>query len=251
MLIGIVALLSVVLALYSVRQQRQAEAQAQAERRNLYGAQMNMVGQAWQNGNVGGVLDLLRRHIPNPGQEDLRGFEWFYYWRLSHQSPISLPQPDLVQGLAYAPDGTWLAVALDNGNIRLLDVVSRQELRTLQGHSDKVYIVAIAPDGQAIASASWDHTVRLWDAATGQPRKVLQAHDDKVLSVAFSPNGRYLASGDSRGIVHLWEAATGRWLARLEPNSNLISALAFSPDNKLLATANGVSRCSFITPRRF
>lgn len=238
MFIGIVALLSLVLALYSTRQRRQAEAVAQAERRNVYAEQMNRIGQAWEAGNVTQVLDLLRRHIPIEGQEDLRGFEWFYYWRLSHQTQMTIQEPDLVQALAYAPDGKWLAVALDNGTINILDVLTRQEIRTLRGHTEKVVAIAIAPDGEIIASASWDGTVRLWDTATGELINTLAAHKAPVFSLAYSPNGEYLASGDSQGIVHLWDGE-GRWRAQLEPKSNIVAALAFSPDSQRLATANG------------
>lgn len=238
MLIGIVAVLSLVFAFYSTRQRRQAEAQAEAERRNVYAEQMNHVGQAWEAGNVTKVLELLQRHLPTPNQEDLRGFEWFYYWRLSHQTQTTIPQDDLVQSLTYAPNGQWLAVALDNGTINMVDVVRREVIRSLQGHTERAFAIAVAPDGKTIASGSWDRTVRLWNAETGKSTQMLTAHEHQLFSVAFSPDGKYLASGDSQGIVHLWEAMTGRWLAKLETQSNQVIALAFSPDSRQLATAN-------------
>src|SRR5262249_37753191 len=39
-----------------------------------------------------------------------------------------------------------------------------QPLRTLLGHSDKVWSVAFSPDGTRLISGSSDQTVRLWDA---------------------------------------------------------------------------------------
>ena len=31
--------------------------------------------------NLGHARQLLRIHVPQPGQEDLRGFEWRYFWK--------------------------------------------------------------------------------------------------------------------------------------------------------------------------
>lgn len=237
-MIGILAVLSIVLAFYSTRQRQRTEAQAQVERRNLYAAQMNLVGQAWEAGNVAKMLELLRRHIPQPEQEDLRGFEWFYYWRLSHQSENSIPQPDLIQGLAYAPNGQFLAVGLDNGAIRLVEIQTQREVFMRQGHTNKVWGVAFSPDGKLIASASWDGTVRLWDSTNGQEVHVLQAHTDKVFSVAFSPDGKLVASGDRKGVVNLWEVGSGKLLHSIQLFRNIVYAVAFSPDSRKLATAN-------------
>ncbi len=237
-LTAIIALLSIVLAVYSIWQRRQTETQARVERRDLYAAQMNLVGQAWEAGNVVQVLRLLAEHLPTKGMEDLRGFEWFYYWRLSHQKQRTLPQPDLVQGLAYSSDGKWLAIALENGTIRLLDGTHQQEIHSLRGHHDRVYSVAFAPDSKILASASWDRTIRLWDVTTGLELKVLTLHENKIFSLAYAPNGKLIASGDSQGVVHLWEAATGKWLKSLKPMGNIVYAVAFSSDSAQLATAN-------------
>ncbi|MHC4180329.1 MAG: serine/threonine-protein kinase, partial [Planctomycetota bacterium] len=62
---------------------RQAADEAREEiRRRLYVSNMNVAQQAWQAGNVARVLDLLNRHRRESDQGDLRGFEWYYLWRL-------------------------------------------------------------------------------------------------------------------------------------------------------------------------
>ncbi|HEX4947343.1 MAG TPA: AAA-like domain-containing protein [Blastocatellia bacterium] len=236
--IVIIAVLSLAFALYSIRQRKQAETLAQAERRNLYAAQLNLVGQAWEAGSVVRVQQLLRGHIPTNGHEDLRGFEWFYYWRLSNQKQRTLHQPDLVQGVAFAPDGKWLAVGLDNGSVRILDVVRQEEIHLLKGHTDRVFPVAFSPDSKIVASGSWDRTVRLWNVTTGLELKLLTGHEDKVYSLAFSPNGQLIASGDGKGTMHLWNAATGELIKSLRPQGNVVYSIAFSPDGKRLAAAN-------------
>ena len=52
--------------------------------------------------------------------------------------------------------------------IRIWDVQSHAEVRTLRGHSNSIPALAFSPDGKTLASGSMDQTVKLWDAATGK-----------------------------------------------------------------------------------
>ena len=51
--------------------------------RTLYAAHMNLAEIAREAGNDGRLTDLLDRHLPQPGQADLRGWEWYYLHRQS------------------------------------------------------------------------------------------------------------------------------------------------------------------------
>jgi hypothetical protein len=63
--------------------QRQQAVQArQRAELNLYAADMNLAAQALAAGNRGHALELLRNYRPKAGQEDLRGWEWHYLWKL-------------------------------------------------------------------------------------------------------------------------------------------------------------------------
>jgi hypothetical protein len=91
--------------------------------------------------------------------------------------------------------------------VRLWDLASGREVRTLQGHFDNVWSVAFHPDGTRLASAGWDQTVRIWDIASGLELAVLKGHPDRVLGVAFSPDGNLLATaGGTDQTVRLWDA---------------------------------------------
>lgn len=64
--------------------------------------------------------------------------------------------------IAYAPDGTRLAVASSIG-IWIYDVETGETLDLLVGHNDVVHSIAFSPDGETVISGSPDGTVLLWE----------------------------------------------------------------------------------------
>jgi parallel beta-helix repeat protein len=108
-----------------------------------------------------------------------------------------------------APTGGWPGSGSFDDTIKLWDVATGREVRTLTGHTDWVMSVAFSPDGRLLASGSWDNTIKLWDVATGSLVRTLTGHTDDVNSVAFSPDGRLLASGSDDKTIKLWDVASG------------------------------------------
>ncbi len=121
-----------------------------------------------------------------------------------------------VTSVAFSPDGALLASGAWDNTVRLWRVADGAPLRTLEGHTDRVWSVAFSPDGALLASGSGDGTVRLWRVADGAPLRTLEGHTDWVWSVAFSPDGALLASGSGDGTVRLWRVADGALLRTLE-----------------------------------
>jgi WD40 repeat protein/serine/threonine protein kinase len=143
---------------------------------------------------------------------------------------LTLPQSGRAISVAMHPQADQLAVASDDKTIRVWNTQTREVMRTLRGHTERVRAVSYRPDGQWFASGGDDRAVRLWDAASGHELKTLSGHTEAVTSVCFSPDGKYLASGSDDQTIKLWDAATGDELRTLTGHTDVITSLSFSAD---------------------
>ncbi|MDE0401755.1 MAG: T9SS type A sorting domain-containing protein, partial [Candidatus Poribacteria bacterium] len=117
--------------------------------------------------------------------------------------------------------GSMLASGLSDGTVKLWDVGTRENIATLEGHTDLVASVSFSPDGSILASGAFDGMVKLWDVGTRENIATLEGHTDLMLSVSFSPDGSMLAFGafDVIGafdvMVKLWDVAS--YITQLAP----------------------------------
>jgi WD40 repeat protein/uncharacterized caspase-like protein len=150
-----------------------------------------------------------------------------------------------ITSVAFSPDGKLLATAGGEDKlVKLWQVSTGLEIRTLVGHSGNVYTVAFSPDGQLIASSSADNTVRLWDVTTGRQVRVLDV-TTLTRSVAFSPDGHWLVGGLSEGTIRLWDTRQNYISKDLNSRNRAsgdfterINALSFSADSRWIASAH-------------
>src|SRR5205823_6371788 len=115
---------------------------------------------------------------------------------------------------------------------------THQELKTLRGHSGRVYAVAFSPDGQRIVTGSGDQTAKAWEAGSGKELITLKGHSYAISSVAFSPDGRRIVTGSWDTTAKVWETASGKELLTLKGHSDAITDVVFSPDGQRIVTGS-------------
>ena len=77
------------------------------QRRAIYAAEMNLVRLEAQRGNLARLRELLMQQLPGVDQEDLRGWEWTYWYRFLHRAQVV----QRFEGFAYGRPDSALAVA--------------------------------------------------------------------------------------------------------------------------------------------
>jgi WD40 repeat protein/serine/threonine protein kinase len=148
--------------------------------------------------------------------------------------------------LAFSPDGATLASGSVDCRVKLWDVATCRETRTLLLEQE-VRAVTFSPDGRRLAVGTRGEyrtrpdracSVSVWDAATGTRQPSDLCPGNGVVCLAYAPDGRTLAVGCEDELVRLWDP---------EPRPEFVSlpghrpdeawAVAFSPDGQTLASS--------------
>jgi murein L,D-transpeptidase YafK len=134
--------------------------------------------------------------------------------------------------VAFSPDGRQILSGGEDKMLRLWDVATGQNVRTMEGHTGEILAVAFSPASPHVLSAGKDKTVKLWDIETGLLLKTFEGHADEVLSAAISADGRFVLSGSKDKTVKLWDTGTGQLLKTYEGHTDEVTAAALSADGR-------------------
>jgi len=110
-----------------------------------------------------------------------------------------------VRGLSFGPEGR-LASAGDDGMIRVWDLSTGSQTRSLESRGNKFLSVAWSPDGKRLAGCTDTGNVSVWH----MPRAQLGYTWDlpaPVTQAAFSPDGKFLLTCNGNGTVYVFRLA--------------------------------------------
>jgi WD40 repeat protein len=163
-------------------------------------------------------------------------------WNRDGKEPSSFDYHNRIRinSVSFSPDGKNIASADVNGIIKLWNRKDKS-LKTLKGHTGRVYRVRFSPNGKMIASASADKTVRLWNLE-GKLLRTFEGHTTEVKSVSFSPDGESLVSASKDGTVRLWNVNLKGPIPPpedhyIDRHDGQVNDVSFSPNGETFATA--------------
>jgi WD40 repeat protein len=136
---------------------------------------------------------------------------------------------DVPLQVAVSPDGNWIAVAMDSGDLEIWPS-SGGARRALAGHTDSVEGVAFTPDSSQLVSVSLDRTTKVWSVAGGTLLQSFSDSTDAMDRVGVA--GGYLVTAG--GQLHLRSLSNGTILKTIAGK-----VFAVSPDGQYLAAHDG------------
>lgn len=139
-----------------------------------------------------------------------------------------------VWSVSFDSQSDTVAMAVEDGSVRLWDWPKQSVQSTLEAHRGVVWSARFSDDGQFIATAGDDGLLKIWNRSTLEPLKEFE-HPNAVRGLAISKEGRLFA-GDRKGGLHVWSLEAGDPL-RTAQQPGAVYTVALSPDGKTLATA--------------
>jgi len=239
-------------------QARKAIDSQQHAKQLLYASDMSLAQQSLKLNNLGRARLLLDRHRPQPGEEDLRGWEWRFLWQQTRSSALTTltNRPSRGFDVSFSPDGTRLAVGWFDGQVEVWDVPNRRLLRSLPKGVGAIYgHVAFSPVRNLLAATSGRDGVLLLDLDSDREPTICRLPDKDlglVADLSFSRDGSRLLISTVRGSVSVIHTASGEveslHQTPLNP-SQFHGAAGLSPDNRRLYLADSDSRNNRYTIR--
>jgi WD40 repeat protein len=142
---------------------------------------------------------------------------------------------DLVQALAFSPDGDRLA----SGAYREVKLWHRQRNISSARWSlpqDSAGALAISPDGKTAAIGDNQGAITLWDLSNGQTTKTLTGHTGPVTALRFK-GADTLVSGSADQSIRLWKLADGTAIGTIATPA-AVTALAVLEDGKRIVSGS-------------
>jgi WD40 repeat protein len=239
----------------AVRQARRAERAESEMAQQLYAADINRASQFWEKGNLKRALELLESQRPaSKTERDLRGFEWFYFWRLCHKDDALLTWragTNNELSSSFSPDAKVLATSGNDESLMLWDLASSQLLAALTNYSGgDAPRMALSWHGSMLAYRSPSGSIQLWDIRSKRPIDTLPATNRSIACIALAPGGHLLAVADAESTtINLWDVDSRILLGTLTGDrGGHVRGLAFSSDGKLLASGHRDNVVTFWDP---
>ncbi|MBS0209415.1 MAG: hypothetical protein JSS27_10700 [Planctomycetes bacterium] len=151
---------------------------------------------------------------------------------------------DLVQSLAFSPDGTLLATGgFQNvklwkrpANVRDATVTASANLRAL----------ATTADGARWAAGTVDGTALVYERGAAAPKATLKGHAGPITALQFSADGATLVTGSADKTLRRWNIAEGKETWKLEADAPVV-AVALLPTGEV-ASAGGSNEVQIWNP---
>ncbi|HRI20152.1 MAG TPA: caspase family protein, partial [Panacibacter sp.] len=140
--------------------------------------QTGKIVQTFQHpGEYASVTGIRKLLLTKDGSTLITGDDYGHirWWNVStgKETGDLLANKGRVNSMILLPNGKQIATcggesAFTDADIKIIDIGTRQVVKTLKGHENSPTALAATPDGKYLLSGSYDRTIKVWDLATGE-----------------------------------------------------------------------------------
>ena len=126
-----------------------ADRERDAANLSLCFSDMHLANSAWELGEIGTLGELLDRHRPRSGKQDLRGWEWYLLQAKCSETFTLRGLGSAVWQLSWSPDGQRLAASAGwVMSMKIWNVKTRREMLAIPARW-----ASFSPDGQRLVTS--------------------------------------------------------------------------------------------------
>ncbi len=156
--------------------------------------------------------------------------------RSTKDLPLTHPHSWYSWLVSFSPDGKHLVGMTELSAIKVWDIVSGKNIKTIDRDVGQAKSLTFSADGNYIGLSRTEDTATL---LIDEEQKAVFAHQAEVVSAAVSPNGTLAATGGFDRKVKLWNIMTQEHLRTFSGHIGAVYDVTFSPDDTLLASGGG------------
>jgi WD40 repeat protein len=110
-------------------------------------------------------------------------------------------------GFAHSPDGRWLAVSSDRGEVKLMDSQDHRLKARLGGFKGAVRGLVFSPDnGRLVTGGGGTETLRFWEMESEQMVLELSSDVGFLTQIRFTSDGNTVVAQGGTGELMVWTA---------------------------------------------
>ncbi|HEX8913699.1 MAG TPA: c-type cytochrome domain-containing protein [Humisphaera sp.] len=153
--------------------------------------------------------------------------------------PPTYAVPPVVSAMAFAPDGSVLAVS-GYHEVLLHKPDGSGVVARLVGEMPRIESIAFSKDGSLIGVAGGSPgeygQVQVWDAKTRKLLKTFQPAADSLYGLSFAPDGKTIAVGGADKVARRIRLEDGAVVTEFRAHADWVLATAFTADGKQMVT---------------
>lgn len=142
----------------------------------------------------------------------------------------------IIYSLCLIPDNNRLLIGTSAGNLHVIDLSSRKEVKNIAHHQQGIFDIRYNAPGNRLYTVSGEGTLAGWKLDDLSLAFTVPVCPQKVRSIALHPGGHELAVACGDGQIMLIDPLDGKSIARWEAHALSCNSVVYDPSGKWLVS---------------